>query len=191
MKILTLFGLVKQIRHNLSIIPTYLPLSMNYNNYNNNDNDHNNNDNKLNNKIQILNNFKKMDRYIANYKGTDWCNYIENVDDYEYKKIKIPLTNDNDLFDIHLICWGKGAISNIHDHPKYGCHLLLLRGTLNESLYSINNGNFIRNNEYRYGDISYIDNTLYYHSIHNNSNTESYSLHIYSPPNYEPNYFKN
>ena len=35
------------------------------------------------------------------------------------------------------------------------------------------------------GDVSYIDDTLGIHQIFNYFNKTAYSLHIYSPPNFE------
>lgn len=174
MKILTLFSLVKHIRSNLFFMPPYLPI----NNYND----------KIISQQNLFNNFKNMDKIIVNYSGNDWRKYIEDVDDYEYKKIKIPLTNNRDLFDLHLICWGKKSFAPLHDHSDNGCHLFLLQGKLNENLYSVNNNNFIKTNQIKSGDISFINNNLYFHSICNESNKKSYSLHIYSPPNYKTNY---
>lgn len=197
MKILTLFSLVKHIRSNLFFMPPYLPHD-NYNNFNNNNNNNlkiQNNlldqsiNNSINNSIDNpTNNFKNMNEIIKKYTGSDWRKYIENVDDYEYKKIKIPLTNDKDLFDLYLICWGTKAFAPIHDHSNIGCHLFLLQGKLNENLYSIKNNNFLKTNLIKHGDTSFINNNLYYHSICNESNKKSYSLHIYSPPNYKTNY---
>ena len=181
MKILTLFSLVKHIRSNLFFMPPYLPCD----NYKINNSQNNLSVHSIDNPT---NNFISMNEIIKNYTGSDWRKYIEDVDDYEYKKIKIPLTNDKDLFDLYLICWGTKAFAPIHDHSNIGCHLFLLQGKLNENLYSVNNNNFIKTNQIKSGDISFINNNLYYHSICNESNKKSYSLHIYSPPNYKTNY---
>lgn len=91
----------------------------------------------------------------------------------------------NDDFELILISWDKNICTNIHNHPKNGCIMKILEGTLKEEIYKENNQNntLVKKNTYKKGDESYIHDSLGYHKIIN-ENQYSYSLHIYSPPNF-------
>lgn len=91
----------------------------------------------------------------------------------------------NDNFEIILISWDKNICTNIHRHPENGCIMNILDGCLKEEIYKTEYGynNCIKKNTFKKGDISYIHDSLGYHKIYN-KNQYSYSLHIYSPPNF-------
>ena len=81
-------------------------------------------------------------------------------------------------YEIVLISWKKDVITPIHDHPKNGCILKVLEGQLSEDYYD--NGKII-NKLLNKNDIAYRDDG----EIHTIKALEnSYSLHIYSPPNF-------
>jgi len=90
---------------------------------------------------------------------------------------------DNNI-EIILIIWPANYATKIHSHPEGGCISKCLENKLIEKTYKVHNLEFIEEKEFNKNNISYIDNTLYYHKIENNTNKVAYSLHIYSPPNY-------
>lgn len=121
-------------------------------------------------------------------------NIFLNIDNeilfYEIKKFIIFPSKENytkslifrdNNFEIFLIIWDKNVKTLIHDHPKNGCFLFLLKGELNEILYRKNN---IKNTKLVEGCKSYIDSSVGVHQIENLNNDYSYSLHVYSPPNF-------
>lgn len=133
-------------------------------------------------------------RYILNnYNADDIYNFYTNSHPKTYNKIKLNLTNSDDLFEIILISWGAGAKSPIHNHPPNGCLMKVLSGSLQENHYNIVNDSLqlYKINQYYRNDINYIDDKLGYHSIINNTNKIVHSLHIYSPPNFKIKTFKN
>jgi cysteine dioxygenase len=85
-------------------------------------------------------------------------------------------------YEIVLICWDSCCQTKIHNHPKNGCIMKILKGTLIEECFNEKNLN-IKCNTYNENDVSYIHDDLYLHKIIN-SNQKSISLHIYSPPNF-------
>jgi cysteine dioxygenase len=93
------------------------------------------------------------------------------------------LFQDNET-EIVLIIWPSNYKTAIHSHPEGGCISKCLQNSVCENRYDVNSKKLIDKKHFYKNNISYIDNTLYYHSIENYSNKISYSLHIYSPPNY-------
>lgn len=110
-------------------------------------------------------------KYLIKYDADDWKKYIKETDFYEKN-----LIYRNDIYEIFLISWNKDSKTKFHNHPKNGCLLKILEGTLIES-YSISSNI----TELNPNDISHINHNMY-HSITSINN--SYSLHIYSPPLY-------
>jgi len=148
---------------------------------------------------------KQSTNIIKYYNGTDWIKYKNILDKYidnskydNYKKIKIQITKPDDNFDIYLIAWPRKSKSLIHDHADNGCVFKLLEGNLIEELYTpkmIDNNktimSIIHKKIVNIGDVSYLHNSIGYHKIISNYPYCSYSLHIYSPPNYQTKYYTN
>lgn len=139
-------------------------------------------------------NMIELKSILQKYNGDDLYNNYMSPNSYEYLKIPLPVTNDDDLFEIYMILWGKYSVSPIHNHPKNGCLMKILSGTLLENIYLPNkNTNRLqlekihKTNVYSKGDINYIDDNIGYHSIINNRSEIACSLHIYSPPNFKMN----
>ena len=137
-----------------------------------------------------------LKNYYKNYNKSE-INYYCNINILESNKYYRRKLYQNEDYEMILINWGSNVVSNIHDHPENGCHLLVLNGTIVEYLY--NKELYpIQYCLYNKGDISYIDNHLGYHKIitknYNKINSYSYinsiiTLHIYSPTNYKPNFY--
>lgn len=124
---------------------------------------------------------------LENYDGYDYFKYL-NFSNKTYTRTKLF---SNDLIDIILICWDTDQCSGIHDHPESGCLMKVLRGKITEHVYTNdNNGHYLykETNILGEGDIGYRQDKYYIHNIVN-GDVPSISLHIYSPPNYTPNYY--
>lgn len=136
------------------------------------------------------------------YDGNDWENHKAALEckeltrghpEHDYYKIRIPITNEDDIFDIYLIKWEPNSTSPVHYHSEYGCILNVLKGQLCEKRYDIKYDNFKlqknyfniteKNSSIKQYESSYIDNHIGSHKIINPSSiTTAYSLHIYSFP---------
>lgn len=90
----------------------------------------------------------------------------------------------NELFEIYQINWFKNSQTTIHSHPKFGCIMKVIEGSLEEKLYTVNNSEFneIKTSIYQPNNVSYIDDSIGLHQIKALEN--SISLHIYSPPKF-------
>ncbi|CAN0491295.1 unnamed protein product [Ectocarpus sp. 12 AP-2014] len=101
-------------------------------------------------------------------------------------------------FDLLLLCWRPGAVSDIHDHPKAACWVKVLTGEIKETRYSlgppthreITSGdghggeNMVQTSSVTCtpGAVTYIEDSMGLHKMENPSSTEEcISLHLYSP----------
>lgn len=122
------------------------------------------------------NNLKNFYPNLHNYKGNDWNQYVKfNYDSYNRNTI---FKNNN--YEMVIITWLPEQETKFHTHPSNGCLFKMLQGSLNEQLL-LTNG-IIKLNNFKYNNISYIDNNIGKHKIINTSNDIAVSLHIYSPP---------
>ena len=174
-RIQTLFSLTQELRKTIKY--TRIP----YINYkNNNDDNYNNYDH-----ILKINNFHNLNKVVKRYWGVDWKKYIVDTNYYEYNKVKIPLTDETDPFDMYLICWGEESIAPLHNHSNNGCHMLILQGSIIEYLHDKESNEFVTEKKLYTKDLTFINNSRYHHAIYNNKMKKCYSLHIYSPPNFK------
>ncbi len=103
-----------------------------------------------------------------------------------YSKFKLY---NNINFEIYIIYWHPNQKSKIHDHSKNGCWLKVLEGNLEEHIYDLDL-NLIKTNKLNKNDIGFMkDDKVGYHSISNNSDNISRTVHIYSPINHKTSYF--
>lgn len=126
----------------------------------------------------------KLDNILSKYKGNDWIKYA-NLSDICYKR---TLVKRNDLIEILVIGWNVKQKSPIHDHPKNGCLVKILKGSLNEDIYD-NEINLIKSQKLNTDGISYQESNKVLHKIENLTNGPVFSLHIYSPPNHKTKYY--
>lgn len=122
--------------------------------------------------------WKKM---LAWYSGDDFKKYI-HFSDESYARNYVVNT---ELFDILILCWWPGQKTGIHGHPKDGCFVKILQGSIHETIYDSNKKQ-LRENLHSAGDIMYNHDSIGYHVLQNPNNTGTISLHIYSPGNYKP-----
>lgn len=111
--------------------------------------------------------------------------YIEPFD----RKISRTKLFENDYYEIILIGWEPNAKSTIHNHSNNGCLFFLIQGDLVEEVYDKKNIELISISNILKNEFSYIDDTIGYHRMKNSNNTYSFSIHIYSPPNFVMNTF--
>tara|TARA_B100000123_G_scaffold173990_1_gene129200 strand:+ start:226 stop:666 length:441 start_codon:yes stop_codon:yes gene_type:complete len=126
-----------------------------------------------------INRYNKLFKYqylLRNYNGEEWKDYI-NFENNNYGK---KLVHRDDNFEIKVLSWKPGDKSGIHNHSEFGCLMKVLQGNLQENIYS-DNLNLLDIKHLSTNEVSYIDNTIGYHSINNNYNKDCISLHIYSP----------
>jgi hypothetical protein len=91
---------------------------------------------------------------------------------------------ENKNYEIILISWLPGAESHIHNHSDNGCIYRLIDGTLIEEQYHPETLELIKLQNVLPNDVGYIDNETSYHRMINPDNQMAYSIHIYSPPNF-------
>lgn len=118
----------------------------------------------------------------------DFNHYIDDPRCIDKQYIKIKVMNTT-WFDCYLLIWNKNSISKIHDHSENGCLYKILRGCLREEKFSTINLNKITEKDLDEGCINYIDNSMAYHRMSNQSPDISISIHFYSPPNFEMNIY--
>jgi hypothetical protein len=87
-------------------------------------------------------------------------------------------------YDVVQMNWEKGSKTKLHDHPEIGCHLLVLKGMLEETFFGDEVVKTIlkpNDASFRKGQDKHIIEAL----------EDTVSIHVYLPGNYKPNYFFN
>ena len=133
---------------------------------------------------------------VREYKGDDWSTYLDSQNMFKfkekrnYKKFKVltSTVNPSQTFDMYVLEWEPQRESPIHNHAKYGCIQHILTGTLFEKRYSPEM-NYLWGRELPTGSVGYMDNHMGFHRIGNATDDIAYSLHIYSPANYDTKFF--
>lgn len=116
-------------------------------------------------------------KYFLQHNITHYLQYVHFKDSTYCKN----LVYKNHLFEVLIICWKPGQASGIHKHPKNGCIMKILEGTLVEERHSPVN---ITTRTYKKNDILFIKDKSE-HVIKNISHTRNLiTLHIYSPSNF-------
>jgi predicted metal-dependent enzyme (double-stranded beta helix superfamily) len=141
-------------------------------------------------------NLKECQSYVNQISHFEFLDYIRKsnlkktndviVEDVktEIKKINRTKLHETKDYEIILISWAPGAKSHIHNHPVNGCIYKILDGILIEETYDPKTIELTNLITLLPNDIGYIDNTICYHKIYNPEPFQAYSLHIYSPPNF-------
>ena len=138
---------------------------------------------KINEKME---NNDKLDSFlylVNDYNGNDWKDYVS----FSEEKYKKNLVKKNDKLEMFIICWNNNQKSGIHNHPINGCIMKVLEGSLNE-FECDNSGLLLNHNVLSVNDLGYKEGNKVLHSIEN-SNEKSVSLHIYSPPDFQINFY--
>ncbi len=127
----------------------------------------------------------KYESILKSYKSSDWNNFLNPKYINQFQK---NLVHRDQQFEIYLINWPYEYAGGIHNHSENGCLLKILKGGLRENIYHTNL-DLLESKEKYAPDISYLDDSIGYHSIRNINTTNSISLHIYSPTYHTTQYF--
>ena len=133
-----------------------------------------------NNIIDKSSNITNCIKYVNNYVSNDWLELKNNFPLENNKKYYKHIIFKNNLCELILIKWDKDTISKIHKHPKNGCIMKLLEGSIREERYC--DKEIYQVNNIKENSTSYMHDILGEHRII--ALEESYSLHLYSPPNF-------
>lgn len=90
-----------------------------------------------------------------------------------------------DRYELILLCWGIGQDTPIHCHGGKECWVKMISGTIREKRFDSENFR----PEYpddvaimRPGDISYMNDDIGFHSLHQEGDERAMSLHLYVSP---------
>jgi cysteine dioxygenase len=124
--------------------------------------------------------------YLEKYTGVDWKPYkFFSPNHYTRHVLKI-----NDVVELVIICWEVNQGCPIHDHPVNGCLVRILQGEVRENTYELKDHPVLLNSRtLKTNGVIFQQGNLIGHEIINNSDKRATSLHIYSPPNYKPNFY--
>ena len=140
--------------------------------------------------LKIVPNIEISLDLLQQYCGNDWVQYIAHInEELQYTKI---LIDSNEQFELYVIIWKPFCSSQIHDHPEQGCVMKIVQGCLIEDIYTNLNNNYaklIQRNYLNLNAIASKSSNKILHKITNN-NLISVSIHIYFPPNYQSNIYK-
>jgi cysteine dioxygenase len=126
------------------------------------------------------NGFETLRDIVRDYEGTDWKAYVR-VSSENYVREKVI---KNKLFEIYIITWAPKQGSPIHHHSCNGCWLKVLKGELQETIYD-ESLNPTETHTLKRGAIGFMHNNLGTHSVQNDKENHTVSLHIYSPPGFK------
>ncbi|MBL4662950.1 MAG: cysteine dioxygenase family protein [Flavobacteriaceae bacterium] len=90
-----------------------------------------------------------------------------------------------DTYELVLICWNPGDETPKHGHSGQRCWVYQVDGEINEVRYKVDEaGVLVPCNEMQLnpGRLTYIVDTMGYHSLSNNSNKRAMTLHLYISP---------
>ena len=134
-----------------------------------------------------INQYHKLFRYakiLEQYQGLEWQAF-RTYPKLNYHRSLIHLDEN---FEIRMLEWAPKAKSRIHNHAPHGCLLKVLEGELEENIYNPQ-CDWIESRNLLGHEVSYLDDTIGYHSIRNNLDIPAVSLHIYSPPGHISEYY--
>lgn len=122
---------------------------------------------------------------LNKYISCDWFEHIK-FNDSSYNKIYLFRSAQ---FDLILICWKKGQCTKVHDHPRQGCLMKILKGQLTENIFVKNDHEIIfqSSKSLMVNDLAFQSKDIVLHQII--ADMDSISLHIYAPGHYIPKYY--
>lgn len=91
-----------------------------------------------------------------------------------------------EAYDLLVCCWKPGQESALHGHPKQGCLVKILHGTLTEEVHYADGQVEERLNQE--GATAYINDAIGEHRVWNGSEGNAVSLHLYAPGGYKPQF---
>ncbi len=89
-----------------------------------------------------------------------------------------------DGFEFILLCWEPGATTPIHGHGGQDCWVYQVDGSVRERRYQESNGAFETTNDMTLnaGGLCYMHDRMGYHSLSNEADKRSMTLHVYANP---------
>ncbi len=102
------------------------------------------------------------------------------------------LIHRTDAFELLVICWEPGQQTPLHDHNSSAGWMLPLDGTISETRYRVQpdpEPHFVKVSSQPAREISYIDDFIGMHVLHNDSGQRAATLHVYTPPISECRYY--
>jgi cysteine dioxygenase len=122
---------------------------------------------------------------VEKYAGNDWrLHRVFNT--RRYNRIPLDYLKNSEI-EFVIITWKKGQSAPLHNHPEHGCIVKILQGNLTEFLYDFKRE--LKNVKHcGVNSVTYMDDTIGLHEVV--ATEDTVSLHIYSPPNYTPAFFR-
>jgi cysteine dioxygenase len=99
-----------------------------------------------------------------------------------YTRNCINRTND---YELVLLCWEKGDVTPIHGHDGQKCWVYQIEGQMTEIRYEEStSGNLVETNRTQLsrGKLTFMNNTMGYHKLNNDTDGRAMTLHIYVSP---------
>ena len=137
----------------------------------------------ISNNYKIYHTLEKSLHIIDKYNGTDWLSYIVNAENTYYKNLVFR----TELMEMYIITWPLNISSCIHDHPRYGCILRVMKGKLEETTYDKLDDSHAKIKEtiiLNENSVGFRISDTILHKIKNINDDISVSIHIYAAPNY-------
>ncbi|KAI9369965.1 RmlC-like cupin domain-containing protein [Aspergillus egyptiacus] len=132
-----------------------------------------------------------MERYTSN--PEEWLPFALGDSNKSYTRNLID--EGNGKSNLLILVWSPGRGSAIHDHANAHCVMKVLKGTLQETLYTWPDQDKVQHGQssppeitkvttYGQNQVTYMSDKLGLHKIHNpDPNNVAISLHLYTPPN--------
>ncbi|KAL2822519.1 RmlC-like cupin domain-containing protein [Aspergillus granulosus] len=132
-----------------------------------------------------------MKLYTSN--PEDWLPFALGDSNKSYTRNLVD--EGNGKSNLLILVWTPGRGSAIHDHANAHCIMKVLKGTLQETLYTWPDQDKVRHGEssppqitkvttYGENQVTYMSDKLGLHKIHNpDPSNVAISLHLYTPPN--------
>lgn len=90
-----------------------------------------------------------------------------------------------DAYELILICWSEGQITPVHCHGGEECWVYMVDGQIEETRFEDDDNGDIRpvhSMSLTEGKITYMNDEMGYHKLHNVNTGRSMSLHLYANP---------
>lgn len=120
--------------------------------------------------------FKALDIPLEDYLDIA----VWNSDDYS----RICLER-NEKFELILLCWTPHTSTPIHDHDGQSCWVYQVEGEIEETRYEIIENKkpaILLKNTLQAGQLTYMDDKMGFHSLHNPTHKKALTFHLYVNP---------
>lgn len=88
-------------------------------------------------------------------------------------------------FELILLCWEQGQETSIHDHDGEDCWVYLLKGKMEEVLFSIDDQKQLKEEVTQHitpNQLTFMNDRIGFHKLKNVNQGRSMSLHVYAKP---------